>query len=317
VVTLGALAPVGASAIFAASIVAGGVSGLITGMATAYINGGSLRDVLQAGVTGSIMGMMTAVATAGISALVSKIPVVAKFNWGRLVYTSNSKLVTEGGWHLFSGGVFKNAGDVLSNVGNMLDNIMSSSVQTGLASGVTSSFTSSVATNVFTTSGLTASLDGGGGSFTSNSNGGSVAQSGGGIADVNGGFIDNPVDFETFMYEQAKNNPIEVAAFQLNDGKYYIQPWNLNGEGYSVNNIYGIPGYQRADVVAQFHTHPNSSGPSYSDAAFSAKYGIPVYTMGANGNMFVVSYPLFSLIPIWGIFKDGIYHGLYYGTKIK
>jgi cell wall-associated NlpC family hydrolase len=76
-----------------------------------------------------------------------------------MVYTSNSQLVTEGGWHLFSGGVFKNAGDVLSNVGNMLDNIMSSSVQTGLASGVTSSFTASAATNVFTTSGLTGSLN--------------------------------------------------------------------------------------------------------------------------------------------------------------
>jgi cell wall-associated NlpC family hydrolase len=55
--------------------------------------------------------------------------------------------------------VFKNAGDVLSNMGNVLDNIMSSSAQTGLAAGVTSSFTASVATNVFTTSGLTGSLN--------------------------------------------------------------------------------------------------------------------------------------------------------------
>jgi hypothetical protein len=78
----------------------------------------------------------------------------------------------------------------------------------------------------------------------------------------------------------------------LKDTIYYVQPWNKNTENSSINQIDNIPGYHRSDVVAQYHIHPNFSDTSYSDAVFCAQYGKPVYILGANGNMWEVSYML-------------------------
>ena len=119
------------------------------------------------------------------------------------------------------------------------------------------------------------------------------------------------------MYGMAKNHPDEVSGFELKDGKYYVEPYNKNGPTYSITRIDKVPGYTRLDVVAQYHTHPNSSGPSMFDAQFSADYGKPVYTLGANGNMWRVSYSIGMIVPRYGYIENGKYYGLPYGTKIK
>jgi hypothetical protein len=144
------------------------------------------------------------------------------------------------------------------------------------------------------------------------------AASGGGISidPAVGGFISTKEAFTTFMYDQAKNNPIEVAAFELNNSIYWVQPWNLNSATMSINNIDGIPGFPRGEVIAQYHTHPNSSGPSYFDAQFSASYGKTVYTMGADGSLWYVSYQRGDMVPLYGTITNGQYYGYPYGSKI-
>jgi proteasome lid subunit RPN8/RPN11 len=115
-----------------------------------------------------------------------------------------------------------------------------------------------------------------------------------------GAFIDDFDNFYNFMLDQARNNPVEVAAFGVRDGnrtRYFVQRWNENTATRSVNYHNAIPGYTREDIVSQYHTHPQSSGPSWDDAYVSQRYNVPVYTIGANGKMWMVHYPPHLAIP--------------------
>jgi proteasome lid subunit RPN8/RPN11 len=112
-----------------------------------------------------------------------------------------------------------------------------------------------------------------------------------------GGFISNYPDFISFMIHQAKSNPVEVAAFSLNDGTYFVQPWVNNTKSVSFNNINGIPGYSSRDVISQYHTHPSGTGPSKDDAKFSEFWNIPVHTVSPNGVIWQVFYPRGYIIP--------------------
>jgi hypothetical protein len=138
-----------------------------------------------------------------------------------------------------------------------------------------------------------------------------------GIDHDKGGFIDNKEEFLEFMYDMAKYNSVEVSAFELSDGLFYVEPWHNNDSRTAWTKIDDIPGYTRPDVVAQYHTHPNSSFPSIADARFSAKYGKPVYTLGANGNMWVVSYRMFYKVPYHRVISEGRTVWFPYGKKLQ
>ncbi|OFY71452.1 MAG: hypothetical protein A3G23_11570 [Bacteroidetes bacterium RIFCSPLOWO2_12_FULL_37_12] len=129
-----------------------------------------------------------------------------------------------------------------------------------------------------------------------------------------GGFIDNYNDFYIFMVNKAANEVVEVAAFGVQDAngtKYYVQPWEYNTPTNSVNNAYGIPGYSREDIFAQYHTHKNSYGPSRFDAIFTQNWNIPVYSIGADGRIWITDYyPKGYLIPRYT-------EGMPYGKLIK
>jgi hypothetical protein len=132
-----------------------------------------------------------------------------------------------------------------------------------------------------------------------------------------GGFISSRGDFLNFMYNMARNNPNEVAAFQVSKGnctEYFIQPWDQNLPNRSHNYFDNIPDYTRGDIIAEYHTHPNSSPPGIFDAQLSCDHGIPVYSMGANGNMWCVSYCL-GCIPPTGLIPQG-YKEAIYGNRI-
>jgi hypothetical protein len=120
-----------------------------------------------------------------------------------------------------------------------------------------------------------------------------VAQGGGenGPTRDAGGFIDNYDDFYNFMVDKAKNSPVEVAAFSLDDGRYYVQPWAGNSKKGSQNFIYNIPGYSYKSVLFQYHTHPSTAGPSFDDAKASQEFNRPVRTIGPDGRIFEVYYP--------------------------
>ncbi len=129
----------------------------------------------------------------------------------------------------------------------------------------------------------------------------------------NGGFIENSVDFHRFMIDQAKNNPVEVAAFEINDNgaeRYFVQPWKGNLPNESKNNFwyFNEGGYDRTNIISQYHTHPSSSGLSRTDAIRSSEWGIPVHSIGANGNMWRVAYPRGYMVPI--------YYGAY-GERVR
>ena len=137
------------------------------------------------------------------------------------------------------------------------------------------------------------------------------AQFGGGPTAENGGFINNAVDFTAFMKNQAATNPVEVAAFGLKDGKYYVQPWNngYNNASRSKNNFDAIPGYKRSDVINQHHSHPDPSGPSIYDARASQTWQIPVNVYNINGEHWEVAPTSRDyIIPI-------NLPGMYYGIK--
>ncbi|HWY11164.1 MAG TPA: hypothetical protein VN026_07565 [Bacteroidia bacterium] len=111
------------------------------------------------------------------------------------------------------------------------------------------------------------------------------------------------------MADQAVNNTKEVAAVRLCDGSYFVQPWdnNYNDETRSRNNFNTIPGYYRADVEEQYHSHPDSSGPSHDDAYNSYFWKIPVNVFSNDGNVWQVQY---NTIPPMGM------PGTNYGTWI-
>jgi RHS repeat-associated protein len=115
----------------------------------------------------------------------------------------------------------------------------------------------------------------------------------------NGGFINGKQDFYDFMTYQSLNNPKEVSAFGLKDGSYYVQPWKDNSPTRSKNNLDGIPGFSKFDVIANYHTHPypDFSGPSWEDAMNSAGWkGIPVYVFSGNGDLWRVITPWGTLL---------------------
>ena len=116
-----------------------------------------------------------------------------------------------------------------------------------------------------------------------------------GPSSTQGGFIDDNASFITFMKAQARNNGVEVSAFQMKDGRYFVQPWSGNSPRASINNSANIPGmgtvYGDSDIEALWHTHPGSSWPSEADANISQYYNVPVRTIGANGSMYEVFYP--------------------------
>lgn len=105
-----------------------------------------------------------------------------------------------------------------------------------------------------------------------------------------GGWIDADKLYD-YLLNHAKNTSVEVAAYELKRGKedtkYFVLPWNRNTKTSSVLpmatlNKY-VPGYSYKDITAVFHTHPSSSPPSTADKAYSDKYNIPIYSIGANG----------------------------------
>ncbi|MCL4857728.1 MAG: RHS repeat-associated core domain-containing protein, partial [Flavobacteriales bacterium] len=79
-----------------------------------------------------------------------------------------------------------------------------------------------------------------------------------------GGFIDNKGEFISFMTDQAKNNPVEVAAFGLNNGSFFVQPW-INNTAKFADNDFNHPSLKGLTITSQYHTHPNGSGLSHKD----------------------------------------------------
>jgi hypothetical protein len=128
----------------------------------------------------------------------------------------------------------------------------------------------------------------------------SGAQNIGGLPKADaGGFIYNQQDFNSFMKDQASHNPVEVAAVELNNGTYYVQPWIGNDATTSINNFDAIPGFKRRDVVAQYHTHPDYSGPSREDALASQIWNIPVNVFNNLGYQWQVYYSRDQIVPIY------------------
>lgn len=72
------------------------------------------------------------------------------------------------------------------------------------------------------------------------------------------------------MKEQAIHNEVEVAAWELvnpNGGEniFFVQPWWNNKVDESRNNP--APGFEQASsYVRQYHTHPHSNRPGFTDA---------------------------------------------------
>jgi proteasome lid subunit RPN8/RPN11 len=98
-----------------------------------------------------------------------------------------------------------------------------------------------------------------------------------------------------YLLDHAKNTSVEVAVYELKRGKedtkYFVLPWERNTKSSSVlpMNTLGkyIPGYSYKDITGVFHTHPGSTPPSKADMAYSDKYNIPIYSLGANGTSYL------------------------------
>jgi len=109
-----------------------------------------------------------------------------------------------------------------------------------------------------------------------------------------GGWVDADKLYD-FLLDQARNNSVEVAAYELKRGKeatkYFVLPWKENEKSNSVLPIGSlgkyIPGYSYKDITGVFHTHPRSTPPGSADRAFSDKYDLPIYSIGANGTSYL------------------------------
>ena len=114
-----------------------------------------------------------------------------------------------------------------------------------------------------------------------------------------GGFINNRNDFMDYMDYMAVNNKVEVSGFALNDGRYYVLPWNNNNITQAVGRPSNVPGYSNDGLkpTEQFHTHPNSSSISRDDAVYSSDYGMPVNAICKNGNIWQIQYPKGQMVP--------------------
>jgi hypothetical protein len=116
------------------------------------------------------------------------------------------------------------------------------------------------------------------------------------LTPTDGGIILTEDEFEDFMLKMAQFGnidpatglPKEVAVFKIaKDGvaKYLIQPWENNTSSSSTNDFSLVPDGWTA--VEEYHTHPLNSPPSPADRDFSSTNGgIPVYTIGPNGNQY-------------------------------
>ncbi len=117
---------------------------------------------------------------------------------------------------------------------------------------------------------------------------------GGGPTWDKGAFV-SADDFYGFMQDQARGNPVEVAAFALKKGneeiKYFVLPWKGNTGKFSYSHLNEVaayvPGYSLADVISSIHTHPFGSEPSGGDKKVSDAFKIPVYTIGPKGEDYI------------------------------
>lgn len=117
-----------------------------------------------------------------------------------------------------------------------------------------------------------------------------------------GGFIQSYSVFYEFMLDQAKNNPVEVAAFEIMDPNtnsiiYFVQPWFGNEKKLSYNYPEKIPGFSSNDITGQYHTHPSTNGLSRADAILSTRLGVPVHSIGIDGKVWRVQYPQGGVVP--------------------
>jgi len=117
-----------------------------------------------------------------------------------------------------------------------------------------------------------------------------------------GGFINNREDFIDFMVDQARNNPVEVAAFEVFDPNgrrgFVIQPWIGNTAARSQNNLSFVEnfGFSLNDIISQFHSHSTGTGPSKGDAQVSQSLG---FKLGIEGGL-----PIHAITPsglIWRV----------------
>jgi hypothetical protein len=101
--------------------------------------------------------------------------------------------------------------------------------------------------------------------------------------------VEDEENFMLFMRYHARTTPVEVSAYELDDGTYFLQPWHGNSKAESDNSYFpeiGRPRYldkeNRYQIVKQIHTLPGSNPPAPSDVIFMMNTGVPVYTIGKD-----------------------------------
>ena len=102
-----------------------------------------------------------------------------------------------------------------------------------------------------------------------------------------GGWFYNFDDFYNFMVGQAKNNPVEVAAFEVDKGTFFVQPWAGNTYNESFNDF----SFVKNGALSQYHTHPGGSPTGYTDALRSQQWNIPVHAITPSGKIWRVHVP--------------------------
>ncbi len=94
-----------------------------------------------------------------------------------------------------------------------------------------------------------------------------------------------------FMIGAAKSSRVEVSMFLLEDGSYFVNPWDGNNAANSQNTTISFMGknffYEKETgkrFIAQYHYGPTlnkvSSIGSYNDRRCSLKWGVAVYHIG-------------------------------------
>jgi len=277
------IATAGIGNVVIAGFMSGACAGFAGGFAGTALNGGTLDQCMFSACLGGWAGGATGVATAG---LMAGIGYGVNSLDGVKVMSANmaGKGFTLGGFRLTSAGYIQ----IGNGASQLISGVSNGAVVGGATTGAISGLTS-------------------GGSYISSYNG---------IADNGGGFISNQSNFMSFMNYMAKNNSVEVSGFSLNNGSYYVNPWNGNTPMVSHGLPSQVPG--QPGVNAQYHTHPNSSITSLADLRYSSENGIPVYSIGANGNMWMVDFqPKGGLVPSLGGFFDETSLMTLYSTKIQ
>ena len=142
-----------------------------------------------------------------------------------------------------------------------------------------------------------------------------------------GGIISNEIDFFAFMWDQAKNNPKEVAAWKILDKQnnlafYFVLPWMNNLSDQSVWDIQSFNNagfsWNSYSIGGDYHTHPRSAGPSYDDFQRTLKINYPTHTIGADGRVWETFIMRNNVIPGRYIEMKGMNPNVYrYGRVIK